>query len=39
LIFLGLACGKFKAIPDSGLAWMDFFILGSSRNRVGEFRV
>jgi len=27
LIFLGLACGKFKAIPDSGLAWMDFFIL------------
>ena len=27
LIFLGLGCGKFKAIPDSGLAWMDFFIL------------
>jgi malonate transporter len=27
LIFLGLACGKFKAIPDSGLAWMDFFII------------
>ena len=27
LIFLGFGCGKFKAIPDSGLAWMDFFIL------------
>ena len=27
LIFLGLGCGKFKAIPDAGLAWMDFFIL------------
>src|SRR5512139_314498 len=27
LIFLGLGCGKFKAIPDSGLAWMDFFVL------------
>jgi malonate transporter and related proteins len=26
LIFLGLGCGKFKAIPDAGLAWMDFFI-------------
>ena len=24
LIFLGFGCGKFKAIPDSGLAWMDF---------------
>jgi hypothetical protein len=40
LIFLGFGCGKFKAIPDSGLAWMDFFILyvalpaiGSSRRR------
>jgi len=27
LIFLGLGCGKFKALPDAGLAWMDFFIL------------
>jgi predicted permease len=27
LIFLGLGCGKFKAIPDAGLAWMDLFIL------------
>jgi malonate transporter and related proteins len=27
LIFLGLGCGKFKAIPEAGLAWMDFFIL------------
>ena len=27
LIFLGFACGRFKAIPDQGLAWMDFFIV------------
>jgi malonate transporter len=27
LIFLGLGCGKFKAIPETGLAWVDFFIL------------
>jgi hypothetical protein len=27
LTFLGLGCGKFKAVPDAGLAWMDFFIL------------
>src|SRR6476619_5328010 len=27
LIFLGFGCGKFKAIPDSGLALMDFVIL------------
>lgn len=27
LIFLGFACGRMKTIPDSGLAWMDFFIL------------
>ncbi len=27
LIFLGYACGKFKAIPEIGLAWMDFFIV------------
>lgn len=27
LIFLGFACGRFKRIPDQGLAWMDFFIV------------
>jgi malonate transporter len=27
LIFLGLACGKLKRIPDTGLAWMNFFII------------
>ncbi|MBM3529495.1 MAG: AEC family transporter [Alphaproteobacteria bacterium] len=27
LIFLGVACGRLVRIPDSGLAWMDFFIL------------
>jgi malonate transporter and related proteins len=27
LIFLGLACGKLKRIPDTGLAWMNFFIV------------
>jgi malonate transporter len=27
LIFLGLGCGKLKAIPETGLAWMEFFIL------------
>lgn len=27
LIFLGFACGRFKKIPETGLAWMDFFIL------------
>ncbi|MCX7314848.1 MAG: AEC family transporter [Hyphomicrobiales bacterium] len=27
LIFLGFACGRFKSIPDSGFAWMDFFIV------------
>ena len=27
LIFLGFACGRLKKIPDTGLAWMDFFIL------------
>jgi malonate transporter and related proteins len=27
LIFLGLAAGKLKQIPDTGLAWMNFFIL------------
>ena len=27
LIFLGFACGRYKSIPDKGLAWMDFFIV------------
>jgi malonate transporter and related proteins len=27
LIFLGLACGRLKQIPDTGLAWMNFFIV------------
>jgi malonate transporter len=27
LIFIGLACGKIKQIPDTALAWMDFFIV------------
>jgi malonate transporter and related proteins len=27
LIFLGFACGRIRRIPDSGLAWMDFFIV------------
>jgi len=27
LIFVGFACGKFKRIPESGLAWMNFFLL------------
>ena len=27
LIFLGFACGRFRGIPDKGLAWMDFFIV------------
>jgi malonate transporter len=27
LIFLGYACGKLKQIPDTGLAWMNFFVL------------
>jgi malonate transporter len=27
LIFLGLVCGKLKRIPDTGLAWMNFFIV------------
>jgi malonate transporter len=27
LIFLGFACGKFKTIPETGLAWMNFFII------------
>lgn len=27
LIFLGLACGKLKQIPETGLAWMNFFLI------------
>jgi malonate transporter and related proteins len=27
LIFIGFACGKWKKLPDEGLAWMNFFIL------------
>ncbi len=27
LIFIGLACGKLKQIPDTALAWMNFFIV------------
>ena len=27
LIFIGFACGKIKQIPDTALAWMNFFIL------------
>jgi hypothetical protein len=24
-IFIGFACGKAKALPEAGLAWMNFF--------------
>lgn len=27
LIFVGYVCGKVKALPESGLAWMNFFLL------------
>ncbi len=27
LIFLGYACGRFKQIPETGLAWMNFFLI------------
>lgn len=27
LIFIGFACGKYKEIPETALAWMDFFIV------------
>ena len=27
LIFIGFACGKAKGLPESGLAWMNFFLL------------
>src|SRR5882757_1045254 len=27
LIFIGLACGKTRGLPEAGLAWMNFFLL------------
>ena len=27
LIFIGFACGKWRQIPETALAWMDFFIV------------
>ena len=27
LIFIGFVCGKTKGLPESGLAWMNFFLL------------
>ncbi|MES2752661.1 MAG: AEC family transporter [Pseudomonadota bacterium] len=27
LIFIGYACGKYQRLPDSGMAWMNFFLL------------
>src|SRR6201999_1616215 len=27
LIFIGFSCGKGKALPEAGLAWMNFFLL------------
>src|SRR6195952_5841087 len=27
LIFIGFACGKFKRLPESGLTWINFFLL------------
>src|SRR4051794_26700220 len=27
LIFIGFICGKFKGLPENGLAWMNFFLL------------
>jgi len=27
LIFIGLACGKANGLPETGLAWMKFFLL------------
>jgi malonate transporter and related proteins len=27
LIFIGFACGRYRRLPDEGLAWMNFFIL------------
>jgi predicted permease len=27
LIFIGFACGKFRSLPETGLAWLNFFLL------------
>jgi malonate transporter and related proteins len=27
LIFVGFACGKFRKLPEAGLAWLNFFLL------------
>ena len=27
LIFIGFACGRAKGLPETGLAWMNFFLL------------
>ncbi len=27
LIFIGFACGRAKGFPETGLAWMNFFLL------------
>ncbi|MCO5129370.1 MAG: AEC family transporter [Xanthobacteraceae bacterium] len=27
LIFIGFACGKYRGLPESGLAWMNFYVL------------
>src|SRR6201747_2065112 len=27
LIFIGFSCGKSKNLPETGLAWMNFFLL------------
>jgi len=27
LIFIGFACGKFRRLPETGLAWLNFFLL------------
>lgn len=27
LIFIGFACGKYRQLPEAGLAWMNFFLL------------
>ncbi|HEY0331557.1 MAG TPA: AEC family transporter, partial [Rhodopseudomonas sp.] len=27
LIFVGFACGRWKRLPENGLAWMNFFLL------------
>jgi malonate transporter and related proteins len=27
LIFIGFACGKLKSLPETGLAWLNFFLL------------